>query len=289
MESGSVQSWGDAFLASMSGALAVFMAAIPKIIAFVLILVIGWFIAGLIAKAVAALLRKIKFNDIAQRAGIAGFTQSMGMDTDSSGFFAGIVKWFIRLIALVVAFDALGLTAVSDFLREVLLWIPNLVVALVVLVIGGLAAKALSMFVRGTIQKAGVGNPEVLATIASIGVWAFAIIVAVNQIGVGVALVNTLFMATVGALALAIGLAFGLGGKETAGRMVSEWYSKGKEAAPKVGAVGDAAKQQGRQMKDQVQRESQQIRSAPRSTYGGPERRVRSSANYEGVERRAAA
>src|SRR4030095_234996 len=242
---GAVSSWGEAFMTSMSGALMVFMAAIPKIIAFVLILVIGWVFAALIAKGVALLLRKVRFNDLAQRAGIAGFMESMG--TDSAGFLAGIAKWFIRLIAVVVAFDALGLPAVSDFLRQVLLWIPNLVVALVVLVIGGLAAKALSAFVKGTAEKAGLGNPEVLATIASVGVWAFAIITAVNQIGVGVTLINTLFMATVGALALAIGLAFGLGGKETAGKMVEEWYSKGKEAAPKIAAAGDAAKQQGQQ------------------------------------------
>lgn len=266
MGSGAVQNWGDAFLASMTGALAVFMAAIPKVIAFILILVIGWFIASLIAKGVAALLRTVKFNELAQRAGIAGFIQSMGVDTDASGFLADIGKWFIRLITLVVAFDALGLPAVSDFLRQVLLWIPNLVVALVVLVIGGLAAKALAAFVKGTAEKAGLGNPEVLATIASVGVWAFAIITAVNQIGVGVTLINTLFMATVGALALAMGLAFGLGGKETAGKMVEEWYSKGKEAAPKIAAAGDAAKQQGQQMKEQAHHEVAAIRSTPRVT-----------------------
>lgn len=257
-----VQGWGDAFMASITGALAVFMTAIPKIIAFVLILVIGWFIASLIGKAVAALLRTIKFNEIAQRAGIADFIKGMGVDTDASGFLASIVKWFIRLIALVVAFDALGLPAVSDFLRQVLLWIPNLVVALVVLVIGGLAAKAFSSLVKGTVEKAGIGKPELLATIASVGVWAFAIIIAVNQLGIGVTLVNTLFMATVGALALAIGLAFGLGGKETAGKMVEDWYNKGKEMAPQAEAIGEAAKQQGLEMKAQAQREVQQIKAS---------------------------
>lgn len=284
METGAVRDWGDAFLTSITNALMVFMAAIPKIVAFILILVIGWFIASLIAKGVAALLRKVKFNELAERAGIAGFMQNTG--ADSAGFLAGIVKWFIRLITLVVAFDALGLPAVSDFVQQVLLWIPNLIVAIVVLVIGGLAAKALSGLVKGTAEKAGIGNPEVLATIASVGVWGFAIIIAVNQLGIGATLVNTLFMATVGALALAIGLAFGLGGKETASKMVAEWYSKGKEAAPKVAAVGEAAKQQGQQMKEQAQREAQQIRSAPRPA-GGAERRRNFSANYTGIERRA--
>ena len=274
-----VSSWGEAFLTSMSGALMVFMAAIPKIIAFALILIVGWFIAGLIAKGIAVLLRKIKFNEIAQRAGIAGFMESMG--TDAAGFLAGIVKWFVRLIAVVVAFDALGLPAVSEFLRQVLLWIPNLVVALVVLVIGGLVAKTLSMFVKGTVEKAGIGSPALLATIASAGVWAFAIIIAVNQLGIGATFVNTLFIATVGALALALGLAFGLGAKNTAGKIVEGWYAKGKEAAPKLaGAVADAGKQQAQEMKEQAKRETEKMRFE--------ERRVKSRASYSGMERRSA-
>ena len=281
-------------MVSMSNALTVLLAAIPNIIAFLLILVIGWFIAGLIAKGVAALLRNVKFNEFAQRAGIAGAMQSMG--TDASGFLAGVVMWFIRLIALVIAFDALGLPAVSAFLQQVLLWIPNVIVALLVLVVGGLAAKALSTFVKGTAEKAGIGRPTVLATIASVAVWAFAIIIAVNQLGIGATLVNTLFMATVGALALALGLAFGLGGKETAGKMVQEWYDKGKEAAPKLAAAGDAAKQQGQEMKEQAQRDfgARGPASGPAKTaqktgfYSGPERRRNIGANYTGKERRAA-
>jgi hypothetical protein len=282
-----VTSWGEAFMTSMSGALMVFMAALPKIVAFAAILLIGWFIAGLIARAVAMLLRKVSFNQLAERAGIASFMHSMG--TDAAGFLAGVVKWFVRLIAVVVAFDALGLPAVSEFLRQVLLWIPNLAVALVVLVIGGLAAKALSMFVRGALEKAAVGSPNLLATIASVAVWAFAIIVAVNQLGVGDEIVNTLFMATVGALALALGLAFGLGSKDTAGKIVDNWYSKAKAAAPEPADVGAAGRRQAQQMKEQAMREAERARSGHPRAYGGPERRVRPSLAYRGIERRAAA
>ena len=265
-----VSSWGEAFMTSMSGALMVFMGAIPKILGFALILIVGWFIAGLIAKGIAMLLRKVNFNQLAERAGITGLMQGMG--TYPAGFIAGVVKWFVRLIAVVVAFDALGLPAVSGFLREVLLWIPNLIVALVVLVIGGLAAKAASMFVSGAVEKAGVGSPKMIATIASVAIWGFAIIVAVNQLGVGTTIVNTLFMATAGALALALGLAFGLGGKDTAGKVVSEWYGKAKAAAPKVAAVADAGAQQ-----------AQRARS-----YEGPERRTHLELAYPGMDRRRA-
>jgi len=137
MPTNTVQDWGAAMMTSLTTALSVFLAAIPKIIGFLVILIVGWLIASLVAKAVAALLRSVRFNDLAQRAGITDFVHRMGVKSDSAGLLASIVKWFIRLIALVVAFDALGLPAVSQVLREFLLWLPNLVVALVVLVIGG--------------------------------------------------------------------------------------------------------------------------------------------------------
>src|SRR5687767_7452860 len=121
--------WGDAIRTSLAGALALLLSGIPRIIGFLLILLIGWFISGLLARAVAGLLRMIRFNDLAQRAGITGFVQQMGIQRDSSGVLADIVMWFVRVITLIVAFDALGLPAVSQVLQQFLLWIPNLVVA----------------------------------------------------------------------------------------------------------------------------------------------------------------
>jgi mechanosensitive ion channel-like protein len=193
---------------------------------------------------VAAILRTVKFNDLAQRAGISGFVQKMGVHTDASGFLATLVKWFVRLIVLVTAFDALGLPAVSQVLEQILLWLPNLVVALVVLVIAGLAANALAGLVRGATAESGLGNPDLLATIAKVAVWAFAIVIAVNQIGVATTIVNTLFMATVGAVAVALALAFGLGGRETAAQIVQGWYQRGQQASPKLADAADAASRQ---------------------------------------------
>jgi hypothetical protein len=229
-----IRDWGEAVMTSLAGALMMFLAAIPRIIGFLVIIIVGWIVAGLIAKAVAAVLRTVRFNDLAQRSGFADFVHGMGVETDSSGFIALVTKWFVRLIVLVAAFDALGLPAVSEVLRQFLLWLPNLVVALVVLVIGGLAAGALASLVRGAAARAELGDPDLLASIARIAVWAFAIVVAVNQIGIATTLVNTLFMATVGAVALALGLAFGLGGRETAAEIVRNWYLKSQAAAPKM-------------------------------------------------------
>ena len=229
-----VTDWGQALMTSVAAALALLLGAIPKIIGFAVILIIGWIIASALAAAVAAILRTVKFNDLAQRAGISGFVQKMGVHTDAAGFLATLVKWFVRLIVLVTAFDALGLPAVSQVLQQILLWLPNLVVALVVLVIAGLAANALASLVRGATAESGLGNPDLLATIARVAVWAFAIVIAVNQIGIATTIVNTLFMATVGAVAVAFALAFGLGGRETAAQIVQSWYERGQQAAPKL-------------------------------------------------------
>lgn len=200
--------------------------------------------ASLIGKGVAALLRGVKFNDLAQRSGFSDFVHRMGVKTDSAGVIASVAKWFVRLITLVAVFDLLGLPAVSQVLRDLLLWLPNLVVALVVLVIGGLAATALSNLVRGATAQAGLSNADTLATIAKVAVWAFAIVVGVNQLGIATTLINTLLIGVVGALALATGLAFGLGGRERAGQVLERASKKAEQAAPELAQAGSTVKQQ---------------------------------------------
>lgn len=237
-----ISDWGTALMTSLAGAMGMLFAAIPKILGFAAILIVGWFIASLIQRAVAALLHAVKFNSFADRAGLSDFVRKAGQNVDASTMVGGIVKWFVRLIALVVAFDALGLPAVSDVLQQLLMWLPNLAVALVALMVGGLAANALAGLVRGAAAESGLERPDFLAKVAKTAVWAFAIVVAVNQIGIATELVNTLFMATVGAVALALGLSFGLGGRETASRIVQKWYDRGQQKAPQIArAAGVAA------------------------------------------------
>lgn len=254
-----ISDWSSAMMTSLAAALAMFLSAIPKIIGFVVILVVAWLLSALVEKGVAALLRAVRFNDLAQRAGLADFVGKMGMNTDSSGLIGLVAKWFIRIVGMVVAFDALGLPAISDVLRDLLLWLPNVIVALVVLVIGGLAARALSNLVRGATAEAGISNSHLLAKVASSLVWAFAIVVAVNQIGIATTLVNTLFMAFVGAIALGLGLAFGLGGRETAGQIVSRWYSTAQE---KSGQIAKAAEAGGRMASEQASSLANSTRSS---------------------------
>src|SRR5579884_3956016 len=228
-----VTSWADAVKTSFTNAFGLLLGAIPRIIGFLLILAIGWFIASLVGKAVAALLRKIHFNDLAQRSGITGFIEDMGLSHDASQVMAGLCKWFIRLIVLVTAFDELGLPAISQVLQRFTLWLPNLIVALVILGIGGIAASALARLVRGAATEAGFGQVNLLEKVTRVAVWAFAILVAVNQIGIASNLVNTLFLGFVAAF----GLAFGLGGRDTAAQIVRGWYQRGQQAGEQLSSA----------------------------------------------------
>ena len=234
-------SFTDTLITSFRDAFSMILGAIPRILGFIIIVAIGWFVSSLLARAVTGLLRAIRFDEWMQRSGIGDFMNKMGTGTDPAGIVAGLVKWIVRIVVLLVAFDTLGLPAVSDVMRQLLLWLPNLVVALVVLFIGGIAARALGNVVRGATAEAGFTNPETLSNIARTAVWAFAIVIAINQLGIASSLINTLFTGFVGALALATGLSFGLGGKDLAGRTLENWYDQAQENKPKVKRAARAA------------------------------------------------
>lgn len=263
-----VRDTGDALRASLTGALNTFFSAIPRIIGFAVVLIVGWIISSLLARGVQALLHAVKFNDLARRSGFADFVHKMGVKDDASGVIAGIVKWFVRLIALVVAFDTLGLPAVSNVLQQLLLWLPNLVVALVVLVIGGLAAQALSQLVRGASAQAGFTNPDLLATVTRVAVWGFTIVVAINQLGIATTLINTLLVGLVGALALAFGLAFGLGGRDRAAQILERAGRNMENVGPKLERAASAARGQAKDMGQQAQGMVQQVSEGHRNAMG---------------------
>jgi hypothetical protein len=253
-----VQDTGDAFRASLAGALNTFLSAIPRIIGFAVVLIVGWIISSLLARGVEALLHAMKFNDLARRSGFADFVEKMGVRDDSSGVIASIVKWFVRLITLVVAFDTLGLPAVSNVLNQLLLWLPNLIVALVVLVIGGLAANALSRLVRGATAEAGFSNPGTLETVTKAAVLGFAIIVAITQLGIATTLINTLLVGIIGAMALAFGLAFGLGGRDRAAQIIDTVGRNAEQAGPKLARAASAAREGAQSMAQQASGITQQ-------------------------------
>jgi hypothetical protein len=222
-----VLSTGDAIRASLAGAFGMMFTAIPRVLGFIIILLVGWLVASLVGKAVRAILHKLQFNALADRIGVGDFVRKMG-SADPAALVAALLAWLIRIVVLLVAFDALGLTGVSELLRQLLLWIPNLVVAMVILVLAGIGARALGDLVRGAAAEAGFSNPETLANVTRTAVWVFAVIIAVNQVGIASNLINILVTGAVAALALAGGLAFGLGGRDLAARILENWYGNAK-------------------------------------------------------------
>jgi len=229
-----VNDWGEAVLISVATALQNALGFLPALIGAILVLVIGWLIAGFLAGLVERGLRAVGFQRAAETTGIDGFIRQAGSDWTASRIVAEIIKWFIRLVAIQAAAQILGMAQISEIINAILLWLPNLVVALAIIVIAALIAGFVAGIVRGATTEMGFRNPDLLAAIARWGIIAFAAVAAINQLGIAADVVNTLFMGTVGALALAFGLAFGLGGRDVAARITEGWYSSGQEASQKV-------------------------------------------------------
>jgi hypothetical protein len=229
-----VESWGDAVMVSLTEALQNFLGFLPALVGALLILIIGWVIAGLLAGLVERGLKAIGFERAAQSTGISGFIQRSGSSWTASAIVAEIVKWFIRLLAIQAAASVLGLTQISEIVTAIMLWLPNLVVAIVIVVIGTLIAKFVSGVVRGSTSQMGFTNPELLANVAYYAIVVFAVMAAVDQLGIAETVMNTLFIGLVAMVALAAGLAFGLGGQQTAAQITAGWYAKGREAGAKI-------------------------------------------------------
>jgi hypothetical protein len=233
-----VSNWGDAIFLALTNALNSFLAAIPLIIGALVIIVIGWIIAGVLARIVTDLLRRAGADRLfAEHGGDVYGEQSRKVQPSVVG--GELVKWLVRIIFLVAAANVLGLTQVSLLLNEVLLWIPNLIVAAIIL----LVAPILARFVRGAIEvgagQMGFTNARLLGNIAEVAIVAFAIIIAINQIGIAANLVDILFIGVVAALALAFGLAFGLGGRDVAAQLTQDWYGQMQSTAARVQARAD--------------------------------------------------
>ncbi|HYX48304.1 MAG TPA: hypothetical protein VE843_01070, partial [Ktedonobacteraceae bacterium] len=229
-----IQDWGTAIFNALSNAVNLILTFIPRLIGFLVILIVGLIIAALVARALTFLLRKVGFDRMSDRIGLTRFEQRMGVKMDAAGMLGRIVYWFIVLIFLVPAADALGVPAVSNILNELVAYIPNVFVAILVLFLGALAATVVADLVRGAIASANIGNPNIFAGIARWTIIGFAALIALEQLNIAPALINELFGAFVAAVAIAFGLAFGLGGQDAARRWLARGESTLSDAASQV-------------------------------------------------------
>jgi small-conductance mechanosensitive channel len=231
-----VANWGAAIYTSLTTALALAFAFIPKLIGFLIILLVGWIVASALSKALTWLLKKIGFERMATRVGLTRLEQQMGVRMNTAEILGKVLYWFVFLIFLVSAFDSLGLTTVSTILTQVIAYIPNVFVAILVLFLGTLASTFVADLVRGATSSANVGNPNLFSNIARYAILGFAGLIALEQLQIAPALLNILFTAVVGAAALAFGLAFGLGGREAAQRMLNRTENTVNTAATQMQA-----------------------------------------------------
>lgn len=231
-----IRDWGTAIINALANALNLVLTFIPRLIGFLVILLVGWIIASVVSRALTFLLRKIGFDRMADRIGLTRFEQRMGIKMDAAGLLGKIVYWFVFLIFLVPAVDALGLTAISAILSSVIAYIPNVFVAILVLFLGTLAATFVAGIVRGATATANIGNPSIFANVARFAIMGFAALVALEQLQIAPALINELFGAIVAAAAIAFGLAFGLGGQDTARRYLARGESTMNDAASQMSA-----------------------------------------------------
>jgi len=231
-----ITDWGQALLTSFSTALALVFSFIPKLIGFLIILLIGWFIAKALARVVTFLLRKIGFDNFSNRIGLTRFDQRMGIHLDPADLLGRIVFWFVFLIFLVPALESLGLTSVSNILNKLIAYIPSVFIAIVILFLGAFLATVVADIVRGATATANVGNPNVFAAIARWSILVFAAFMALTQLGIAPSIINLLFGAIVFGAALAFGLAFGLGGRDAAQRLIESGEASVSDATVRFSA-----------------------------------------------------
>ncbi len=216
-----VQDWGDVLVASFQSLWGGVALAVPKIIFAVLVFIIGWVIAVAIGKVVAQVVRAVKVDRALQNLGMEEPLARAGFRLDTGAFIGGLVKWFFIIMFLMASVNALGLNQVGAFLGDVvLLYLPNVIVAAIILVAAALIADATQKVLTGAAKAAHLPSAHFLGGVAKWSIWLFAILAALYQLGIAGPFVQTLFMGLVAMLSLAGGLAFGLGGKEAAARYI---------------------------------------------------------------------
>jgi len=205
-------------------------AFLPALIGGIIIFVAGWIIARLVKLAVERLLKLIRFDKATEKAGVKEFLRKGDILKVPSEIISSLVYWFIMILVIIASLDALGLPIVSDLLNSIFLYIPNVVAAIIVLILGFLVGNLLSAVVRTAASNAGLKNANGLGKIALYAIVFFSGAIALIQLGIGEEIVGSAFGIAFGAAALALALAFGLGGRDVAGDYLKRWLEEKRKA-----------------------------------------------------------
>lgn len=218
-----IQNGGDALTQSLFGVWNGIASFLPWLILAVVIFVIGWILAILVERLIEAAFKAIKVDSLLKGAGVEGIVTRSGYKLNSGLFVGSLVKWFVIVVALVAAFDVLGLNQVNVFLQGVVLaYLPRVIVAVLVLMIAVIIGDAAQKLIIASARAAQVKSAAFLGKVAKWAIWIIAILTALDKLGLSGRPVDEIFTGVVAAAAIAIGLSFGLGCKEQAGKLVEK-------------------------------------------------------------------
>jgi hypothetical protein len=204
-------------------------AFIPRLLFAMLVVVAGWLIAKVVRFAVIRGLRAVNFHVLTERAGIDSFLRQGGMVADATTVFGVLAYWLVILASLLIAFNGLGLSYVTDLLGRVMWFVPNVFVALLILAFGAYFAKFVGDAVTTYGRNARMQDALLLGKLAQYAILLFVVLIALDQIKVGGDIVRQSFLIILGGIVFALALAFGLAGRDWAADRIEEWWPKGRD------------------------------------------------------------
>jgi len=199
-----------------------FIGFLPALLAALIVFIIGWLIAVALGKLANRTIRIIKLDLLLASVGLKKTLAKARIKLNSGKFFEEIVKWFFIIVFLLAATDILRLYQITEFLKGIIYYIPNIVVAIVILLVAVILSNFLQKLVKASIKTAGLNGSGFISALAKWTVLIFGFIAALTQLGIAVTLIHTIVIGIVGMMALAGGLAFGLGGKDQAARLLEK-------------------------------------------------------------------
>jgi hypothetical protein len=216
-----IQTWSQVFLLSLEGLWYGFIAIFPKILLALVIFIIGWIVASTLGSLVTAGIDTLKLDRLFKNSGTDEALARAGVRLHIGKVFGELVKWFVIVVFLVASLNILNLDQVTLFLQQVLAYIPQVIIAALILVAGTLLADFVRKLVSGSAAVANIRSSRMLGSIAYYAIWILSVVTALDKLGIFGYFGQILFTGLVVMFALAFGLAFGIGGKDAAGRFVN--------------------------------------------------------------------
>jgi small-conductance mechanosensitive channel len=213
----------ETLLQPLQNALSTFLSFLPQLVGAIVILIIGYIVAKVLQAVVGRVLQAIGFDGWMEKGGTKQFFDRAQTNYTPATIIGMLVFWFVFIIALTMAADALGIPQVSAVLGQLIAFIPNIIAAILILILAALLANFVSGIVRGATGS------NVLASVAQYAIIVYAAFAALTQLGIAVQLTANTFLILLGGVALAAALAFGIGGREVAGEIIQKAYDRSNE------------------------------------------------------------